>query len=142
MVFNAICNNTGYFNDIVADSFYRWRKPEHPKKTTDRPQVADKLYHITLYWVQWWSTIPPISTKRTITSDLKSLNIIKTTKYTIWHWKSRSYTLGQAHKCGGVTLVNEITTPPSLLIFIKTITKMNDKIKMYSTITRSVNDCS
>ena len=122
MVFNAICNNTGYFNDIVADSFYRWRKPEYPEKTTDQPQVTDKLYHITLYWVQWWSTIPPISTKRTITSDLKSLNIIKTTKYTIWHWKSRSYTLGQAQKCGGVTLVNEIPTPPSLLIFISLTT--------------------
>jgi hypothetical protein len=31
--------------------FYWWRKPEHPAKTTDQPQITDKLVHITLYWV-------------------------------------------------------------------------------------------
>jgi hypothetical protein len=29
--------------------FYLWRKPEYLKKTTDLPQVVDKLYHMTLY---------------------------------------------------------------------------------------------
>jgi len=33
-----------------GDQFYWWRKPEYPEKTTDLPQVADKLY-----WSAWYS---------------------------------------------------------------------------------------
>jgi hypothetical protein len=31
--------------------FCLWRKQEYPEKTTDQPQVADKLYHIMLYGI-------------------------------------------------------------------------------------------
>ena len=47
---------------------------------------------------QWWSTIPPIPTKQTITPHLKSFNIKKMMTYMMF-WKSKSL-LGTGTKCG------------------------------------------
>ena len=33
----------------MAVSFILWKKPEHPKKTTDLTQDTDKVYHIMSY---------------------------------------------------------------------------------------------
>jgi hypothetical protein len=51
MVFNGNFNNISVSYVYNGGLFYWRRKPEYQEKTTDLPQVTDKLYDIMLYGV-------------------------------------------------------------------------------------------
>ena len=49
--FQSLKTIVNTFQLYRGDQFYWWRTPEYSEKTTDLPQVTDKLYHIMLYQV-------------------------------------------------------------------------------------------
>ena len=53
MVINAIFKNISVIHCIVAVSFIVGRTREWLEKTTDQPQVTDKLYHISTFCIMY-----------------------------------------------------------------------------------------
>ena len=68
------------------NSHFYWKEVQCTHMTIWRPNILVKhcwsIYIMKFIFLKWW-TIPPISTKLTITSDLKSLNTKKRPRHMV-----------------------------------------------------------
>ena len=103
------------FNNILqfyfVSRFYWWRKPLKCHKSLTNFISSfyinyEKKYQLwkKRWFKQWWSTIPPISTKRTITFQLISLNKQKIPLHMTVEFQVRD--LGQTRWCGWIKLIH------------------------------------
>ena len=100
MVFNATMPTI--FQLFRGSPFYCWRKPEHPEKITDLPQVTDKQYHIILYrlHIDWagleLTTLMEIGTDCICRYKSNYHTIMATTAPQYYRWSSISSFLLQS----------------------------------------------
>ena len=85
-VFNATFNNISVYRGGQVNW---WRKLEYPKKTSNLPQVTDKIYHILLYqvhlaWVGFELTTLMVIGTDCIDSCKFNYNMITATTVPMW----------------------------------------------------------